>query len=60
MGLFDEIGKFFTGTPEKYEQRSTLGKEQQPLYQQLLAASKGKGAGGGAGGQAQGDCGQWL
>lgn len=46
MGLFDEMGKFFTGTPEKYEQRSTLGKEQQPLYKQMLAASQGKGAGG--------------
>ena len=37
---------FFTGTPGKYKQISTLGKEQQPLYQQLLNAGMGQGAGG--------------
>lgn len=46
MGLFDEMGNFFMGTPAKYEQRSTLGKEQQPLYKQLLASSQRAGAGG--------------
>lgn len=46
MGLFDEIGKFFSGTPAEYEQRSTLGKEQQPLYKQMLKAAQKKGAGG--------------
>lgn len=45
-GFFESIGNFFTGTPEKHERVSTLGKEQQPLYQQLLAASKRPGAGG--------------
>ena len=37
---------FFTGTPERWEQKSILGKEQQPLYSQLQAANMGKGAGG--------------
>lgn len=37
---------FFTGTPGKMSQTSKLGPEQQGLYQQLLAASKGPGAGG--------------
>lgn len=46
MALFKEIGKFFRGTPGRYERRSTLGPEQQPLYQQLLAAGQGQGAGG--------------
>lgn len=46
MGLFKEIGKFFTGSPGKYQQRSTLGPEQQPLYQQLQQALQGQGAGG--------------
>ena len=46
MGLFDEIGKFFSGSPAKVKQRSRFGKEQQPLYDQLLAASQGQGAGG--------------
>lgn len=49
MGLFDEIGKFFSGSPAKFEQRSRLGDEQQPLYQQMLAAAQGKGAGGAIG-----------
>lgn len=37
---------FFSGTPERFYQQSTLGKEQQPLYNQMLAATQGKGAGG--------------
>jgi hypothetical protein len=40
------MSAFLFGTPQKFEQRSTLGKEQQPLYQQLLAATQGRGAGG--------------
>lgn len=42
---------FFTGTKGKWSQRSTLGPEQQGLYQQMLAALSGQG-GGGAFGQA--------
>jgi hypothetical protein len=42
----------FTGTQGKWEQRSTLGKEQQPLYQQMLAAMQGQGAGGAFGASA--------
>lgn len=38
--------KFFQGTPEKFEQRSRLGPEQQPLYGNLQAANAGPGAGG--------------
>ncbi len=37
---------FWTGTPESFEQRSTLSPEQQGLYKQLLAAIQGQGAGG--------------
>lgn len=37
---------FFTGTPGRFEQRSTLGPEQQDLYAQMQAALRGKGAGG--------------
>lgn len=41
---------FLTGTPGKYRQLSTLGKEQQPLYGQLLSSARGQtGAGGGFG-----------
>ena len=32
---------FFTGTPGRWEQRSTLGPEQQSLYQQALQAGNG-------------------
>lgn len=39
-------GNFFTGTPGQFEQRSTLGPEQQGLYQQMLRALQGQGAGG--------------
>ena len=37
---------FFLGTPERFEQKSMLGPEQQGLYKQLLAAGQGRGAGG--------------
>lgn len=44
--------EFLMGTPEKFEQLSLLGPEQQSLYQQLLAATQGEGAGGAFGGAA--------
>jgi hypothetical protein len=37
---------FLTGTPAKNYQISNLGKEQQPGYNQLIAAGQGPGAGG--------------
>lgn len=37
---------FFSGDPAYWEQKSTLGKEQQPLYGQMLRAAQQKGAGG--------------
>lgn len=40
------IGKFFTGTPEKRENVSTLRPEQEGLYNQLLNSGRGQGAGG--------------
>lgn len=40
------IWDFFTGTQGKYKQKSTLGEEQQPLYEQLLRAAQGQGGGG--------------
>jgi hypothetical protein len=40
------LSDFLSGTPERFEQRSTLGPEQQSLYQQLLGAGKKRGAGG--------------
>ncbi len=43
---------FFMGTPESFEQRSTLTPEQQGLFKQLMAAIKGQGAGGAFGGAA--------
>jgi len=46
MGLFKEIGKFFRGTPGKYQQRSTLNPEQQGLAQQYYNSIRGQGAGG--------------
>jgi len=46
MPFFNELSKFFRGTPGRYERRSTLGPEQQPLYQQMQAALQGRGAGG--------------
>ncbi len=52
MGLFDEIGKFFTGTPEKRKNVSTLRPEQEDLLQQLIDAGMAPGAGGAFGGAA--------
>lgn len=46
MPFFKELGKIFKGQPGKYQYRNTLGPEQQPLYQQMLAALSDKGAGG--------------
>lgn len=56
MGLFDlspftkkgrqSFSNFFTGTAEKHERVPTFLPGQQPLYEQLLAANKGPGAGG--------------
>lgn len=37
---------FWTPTPGSFHQLSTLGREQKPLYNQLLGASQGRGAGG--------------
>lgn len=45
-GFFKSIGNFFTGTPEKRENVSTLRPEQERGYQQLQNASQGPGAGG--------------
>lgn len=46
MGFFSNVGKFFTGSPEKHERVSTLRKEQEPLYQQAVNAGLNPGAGG--------------
>lgn len=40
------IQSFFTGTPERNYQQSTLGPEQQPLYNQLQQSAMRPGAGG--------------
>ncbi len=40
------VSNFFTGTPEKRENVSTLRPEQEPLYQQAVNAGLGEGAGG--------------
>ncbi len=45
-GFFKSIGNFFTGTPEKRENVSTLRPEQEGLYQQAINAGMGRGAGG--------------
>jgi len=45
-GLFKSIGNFFFGTPEKHKRVSTLQKEQQPLFEQLMNANANPGAGG--------------
>ncbi len=44
--LFKRLGRFLTGTPEKRENVSLLRPEQEGLYQQLINAGKGSGAGG--------------
>lgn len=41
-----KAGEFFTGSPEKRENVSTLRPEQEPLYQQAINAGLGSGAGG--------------
>lgn len=46
MGFFKSIGKFFTGTPAKRENVSTLRPEQEGLYNQLVNAGQQRGAGG--------------
>lgn len=51
-GFFKSIGNFFTGTPEKRENVSTLRPEQEGLYQQLQNSAMGPGAGGAFGGAA--------
>ena len=45
-GFFKSIGNFFTGTPEKRENVSTLRPEQEPLYNQAINAGLRRGAGG--------------
>jgi hypothetical protein len=45
-GFFKSIGNFFTGTPEKRENVSTLRPEQEGLYNQLQGAGMQRGAGG--------------
>lgn len=45
-GFWKSLGNFFTGTPEKRENVSTLRPEQEGLYNQLVNAGKGAGAGG--------------
>lgn len=45
-GLFKSIGNFFFGTPERRENVSTLRPEQEGLYNQLVNAGQGQGAGG--------------
>ncbi len=45
-GFFKNLGRFFTGTPEKRENVSTLRPEQEGLYNQLTQAGMGTGAGG--------------
>jgi hypothetical protein len=45
-GFFKSIGNFFTGTPEKRENVSTLRPEQEGLYNQLVNSGMGPGAGG--------------
>lgn len=45
-GLFKSIGNFFTGTPEKRENVSSLRPEQEGLYNNLIRAGQQQGAGG--------------
>ena len=45
-GFWKSIGNFFTGTPEKRENVSTLRPEQEGLYNQAVNAGMGSGAGG--------------
>jgi hypothetical protein len=52
MPFFNELKKFFGGSPEKHQRISTLSPEQQPLYQQMLQALQQQGAGGAFGASA--------
>ena len=45
-GFFKSIGNFFTGTPERHENISTLRPEQEGLYNQSVNAGMNRGAGG--------------
>jgi hypothetical protein len=45
-GFWKQFGEFFTGTPEKRENVSTLRPEQEGLYQQAVNAGMNRGAGG--------------
>ncbi|HAM52224.1 MAG TPA: hypothetical protein DCP92_16600 [Nitrospiraceae bacterium] len=40
------VNKLLFGRPEKFQQRPMFGPEQRPLYEQLQAATMGRGAGG--------------
>lgn len=51
-GFWKSIGNFFTGTPEKRKNVSILRPEQEGLYEQLVGAGKGMGAGGAFGSSA--------
>jgi len=44
--LFKKLGRFFTGSPERRENVSNLRPEQEGLYNQLVSAGQGPGAGG--------------
>lgn len=44
--FFKRLGRFFTGSPEKRENVSTLRPEQEGLYNQAINAGMGPGAGG--------------
>lgn len=47
FGLGTKKGRnFLFGTPESFEEQSLLRKEQEPLYQQMINAGMGEGAGG--------------
>lgn len=44
--FFKSLGQFFTGSPEKHQNVSTLRPEQEGLYNQLTQAGQQRGAGG--------------
>ena len=44
--MSNSLGQFFLGTPAKFDQRTTLGPNQQPIQGQLSQAAQGQGAGG--------------
>lgn len=49
LGIPEDYKSFFMGTPPAFDQRSRLGESQQPLYNQLIQAAQGPGAGGALG-----------